>query len=269
MTLNGSPGVAAQRGQTDRWRLSKTPCGRCDRSDCICRASAKSQPARKPSRGESRAHDRQHRDGPRFRRCHGHWRCDCTCGISSPIRRTGAWLSLSEQGGNSPDRWPGERGNETPRRRSAVRGQPEYSRLLRRNPDHADWRSDLGEASRHPRLPGLHDQRPLGYRRDDCSRLRNFFAEIDRLEPNTIPAENLNGGWNFTSLMLGMALLHPRRVAPSRNLAEGHSSCAARSFFLLRRTLVVLALALPNRKRACARARPRWIRFSFSMFREA
>ncbi len=41
----------------------------------------------------------------------------------------------------------------------------------------------------------------------DSAGLRRFFAAIDRLEPNAIPATDLNGGLNASTLVLATALL--------------------------------------------------------------
>jgi Ca-activated chloride channel homolog len=41
----------------------------------------------------------------------------------------------------------------------------------------------------------------------DGSALRRFFSAIDRLEPNTIPASGLRGGWNLTPALALLAFL--------------------------------------------------------------
>jgi Ca-activated chloride channel family protein len=81
---------------------------------------------------------------------------------------------------------------------------------------------------------------------NDTAALRDFFAEIDRLEPNTIPAETLDGGSNLVPLMLAMALL---LIAAEFTLRETWLKITphVRQIVLLTSAaLVVLALLLPN-----------------------
>lgn len=82
---------------------------------------------------------------------------------------------------------------------------------------------------------------------NDTAGLRNFFAGIDQLEPNTIPVENLNGGSNLTSLILGLALLFLAaefllretwlKITPHNRQIALPAAAA----------LIVLALLVPNR----------------------